>query len=316
MKKPEELIDEVMRFIRREREMYGDFSMASAEPQTGETAQEKNTQSPGEDSRQDASGGGERETKAEGAGSGDAPANESGGKQASAPGVTRSSSSGGGRRTASPDASLDPQEGLFEEDPSRDIYYRIGKCRNLSQLEELCRSADVLRTDLEGTNLVFGVGDPSADLVLVGEAPGAEEDKQGEPFVGAAGQLLNKILAAIDFSRDEVYIANILKHRPPNNRDPLPEERERSLPFLLKQLELIDPKLILCLGRTAAQTLLDTNDSLSSMRGTFHSFRGKYELMATYHPAALLRHEKWKRPTWKDVQQLRERYDELTGKGD
>lgn len=316
MKKPEELIDEVMRFIRRERELYGDFSMASGEPRPGDKTPEEKAKSPGEEPWEEASGGGGRETKAEDAGGGDAPATESGGKQASAPGVTRSSSSSGPRKTASPDASLDPQEGLFEEDPSRDIYYRIGKCRNLSQLEELCKTADVLRTDLEATNLVFGVGNPSADLVLVGEAPGAEEDKQGEPFVGAAGQLLNKILAAIDFSRDEVYIANILKHRPPNNRDPLPEERERSLPFLLKQLELIDPKLILCLGRTAAQTLLDTSDSLSSMRGSFHSFRGKYELMATYHPAALLRHEKWKRPTWEDVQLLRERYDELTGKGD
>lgn len=316
MKKPKELIEEVMRFIRREREVYGDFSMASAEPRSGETTPEEEPQSPGAESRGDATGGEQREKKSDDADSGDAAAPESGGKQSSSPGVTRSSSSRGRRRTASADASLDPQEGLFEEDPSRDIYYRIGKCRNLSQLEELCTSADVLRTDLEGTNLVFGVGNPSADLVLVGEAPGAEEDKQGEPFVGAAGQLLNKILAAIDFSRDEVYIANILKHRPPNNRDPLPEERERSLPFLLKQLELIDPKLILCLGRTAAQTLLDTSDSLSSMRGTFHSFRGKYELMATYHPAALLRHEKWKRPTWEDVQLLRERYDELTGKGD
>lgn len=316
MKKPEELIDEVMRFIRREREVYGDFSMASTEPRSGKTTPEEEAQSPGAESRGDATGGEQREKKSDDAGSGDDPAPESGGKQSSAPGVTRSSSSRGRRRTASPDTSLDPQEGLFEEDPSRDIYYQIGKCRNLSQLEELCTSADVLRTDLEGTNLVFGVGNPSADLVLVGEAPGAEEDKQGEPFVGAAGQLLNKILAAIDFSRDEVYIANILKHRPPNNRDPLPEERERSLPFLLKQLELIDPKLILCLGRTAAQTLLDTSDSLSSMRGIFHSFRGKYELMATYHPAALLRHEKWKRPTWEDVQLLRERYDELTGKGD
>jgi len=147
--------------------------------------------------------------------------------------------------------------------------------------------------------------------MLIGEAPGEEEDKQKEPFVGAAGKLLNKILAAIDFDRDDVYIANILKHRPPNNRDPLQEERQRSLPFLLKQIELIDPKLILCLGKVSAQTLLKSNQSLGKMRGRFHNFMDKYELLVTYHPAALLYHPKWKRPTWEDVQMLRERYDEL-----
>ena len=194
-----------------------------------------------------------------------------------------------------------------------DIVTQIKSCTSLSELEQLCRQADVLHTDLEGTNLVFGVGNPHADLMLIGEAPGAQEDKQGEPFVGPAGQLLNKILAAINFKREDVYIANILKHRPPNNRNPLPEERKRSLPFLLKQIELIDPKLILSLGKVSAQTLLDKSGSLSSMRGRFHPFQKKYELLATYHPAALLRHAKWKRPVWEDVQLLRKRYDELGG---
>lgn len=197
---------------------------------------------------------------------------------------------------------------------STDIYSELEKCKTLEELRYLCEKADVLRTDLEGTNLVFGVGNPEADLMLIGEAPGAEEDSQGEPFVGAAGQLLNKVLAAVNFKRKDVYIANILKHRPPRNRDPKPEECEHSLPFLLKQIDLIQPKLILSLGKVSAQTLLETNKSLSKMRGTFHPFREKYELLATYHPAALLRYEKWKRPTWEDVQKLRERYDELGGK--
>lgn len=194
-----------------------------------------------------------------------------------------------------------------------DIHTRIAQCQSLDELESLCRQADELRTDLENTQLVFGVGNPEADLMLIGEAPGAEEDRQGEPFVGKAGQLLNKILEAIDFKREQVYIANILKHRPPNNRNPKPEERQRSLPFLLRQIDLVDPKLILALGKVSAQTLLDKQASLSSMRGTFHPFREKYQLLATYHPAALLRHPQWKRPTWEDMQLLRQRYDELGG---
>jgi uracil-DNA glycosylase len=160
---------------------------------------------------------------------------------------------------------------------------------------------------------VFGIGNPAADLMLIGEAPGEREDLQGEPFVGKAGQLLNKILKAIGFEREQVYIANILKHRPPNNRDPLPEERLKSLPFLEKQIDLINPKLILCLGRISAQTLLETSAPMKDLRGRFHPYRGRYELMVTYHPAALLRNPNWKRGTWEDVQLLRKRYDELGG---
>ncbi|MFN1833796.1 uracil-DNA glycosylase [Balneola sp. MJW-20] len=189
----------------------------------------------------------------------------------------------------------------------------LGTVQNLDELKILCESEKALRTDLEGTNLVFGTGNPDADLMIIGEAPGENEDKQGEPFVGAAGQLLDKIMKAIEFDRNEIYIANILKHRPPNNRDPKPEERARSLPFLLKQIEIIDPKLILCVGRVSATTLLDRDDSLKNMRQKFHDFHGR-ELMVTYHPAALLRNPSWKRPTWEDVQLLRKRYDELGGK--
>lgn len=183
----------------------------------------------------------------------------------------------------------------------------------LDELREICAHATDLKTDLENTNLVFGTGNPDADVMFIGEAPGSQEDIQGEPFVGKAGQLLTKILAAIHFQRDDVYIANILKHRPPNNRDPLPEERQRSLPYLYRQIELIRPKLIVCLGRISAQTLLDTNKPMNALRGEFHSFRNGIALMVTFHPAALLRNPAWKRDTWEDVQMLRKRYDEITG---
>jgi DNA polymerase len=160
------------------------------------------------------------------------------------------------------------------------------------------------------TKFVFGVGNLNADIVLIGEAPGADEDAQGEPFVGRAGQLLNKILAAIHFKREEVYICNILKCRPPNNREPLLEEVEKCEPYLWKQLELIKPKIILCLGRISAQVLLKTTDSLTKLRENVHDYRG-IPLLVTYHPAALLRNPNWKRPAWEDVQKLRKMYDEL-----
>ena len=160
------------------------------------------------------------------------------------------------------------------------------------------------------TKFVFGVGNPKAEIVLIGEAPGADEDAKGEPFVGRAGQLLNKILEAIHFKREEVYICNILKCRPPNNRDPQPEEVQQCEPYLWKQLEIIKPKIILCLGRISAQVLLKTTDSLTKLRENVHDYRG-IPLLVTYHPAALLRNPNWKRPTWEDVQKLRKMYDEL-----
>jgi len=157
---------------------------------------------------------------------------------------------------------------------------------------------------------VFGVGNPKADVVVVGEAPGADEDEQGEPFVGRAGQLLNKILEAVQFKREEVFICNILKCRPPNNRDPQAEEIDCCEPYLWKQLEIIKPKIILCAGRIAGQSLLKTNASLTLLRGKVHDYRG-IPLMVTYHPAALLRNPHWKRPCWEDMQQFRKLYDEM-----
>lgn len=200
----------------------------------------------------------------------------------------------------------------MENPGSLSIEDRLASCSTLEELFALCETAGELRTDLTNTNMVFGTGNPAADLMIIGEAPGEQEDLQGEPFVGAAGQLLNKILEAIRFNRDDVYIANILKHRLPGNRNPTSTERERSLPYLLRQIDLIQPKLILCLGRVSGTTLLDREESLKNLRGRFYPYRGT-ELTVTYHPAALLRNPQWKRPAWEDVQEVRKRYDELGG---
>ena len=191
----------------------------------------------------------------------------------------------------------------------------LDQIQTLDQLRELCLVSDLLRTDLEDTQLVFGVGNPNADLMIVGEAPGEQEDLQGVPFVGRAGKLLDDILKAIRMDREIVYIANILKHRPPGNRNPTEEERQRSLPYLQKQIELIQPRLILCLGKISASTLLNSDQALGEMRGQFHPY-GSAELLVTYHPAALLRNPNWKRPTWEDVQLLQKRYLELGCKPD
>ncbi len=161
------------------------------------------------------------------------------------------------------------------------------------------------------TNFVFGVGNPQAKLMLIGEAPGREEDLQGEPFVGAAGKLLDAMLAAINFKREDVFIANILKCRPPENRDPRPEEIETCKPYLLRQIQLIQPKIILALGRISAQVLLETKSPLGQLRGKFHDFNG-IKLLVTYHPAALLRYQQYKRPAWEDLKLLRKEYDKLT----
>ena len=158
------------------------------------------------------------------------------------------------------------------------------------------------------TNIVFGAGNENANLVFVGEAPGADEDKQGKPFIGKAGQKLTQIINAIRLSRDEVYIANVLKCRPPNNRNPLPNEIEACEPYLIAQLEIIKPKVICALGTFAAQTLLRTNQPISKLRGRFHTYQG-IRLMPTYHPAFLLRNPKSKRYVWEDVQKVRAEYD-------
>ena len=184
--------------------------------------------------------------------------------------------------------------------------------QTLSEFNQDIQNCQNCQLSKSRTQVVFGSGNPQENLMCVGEAPGYDEDKQGKPFVGAAGQLLDKILAAIGFNREEVYIANIVKCRPPRNRDPEPEEAAECLPFLKKQIAMIQPKFILALGRVAAQNLLATQQSLSSLRGTIQQFEN-IQVVVTYHPAALLRNPQWKRQTWEDVQNLRKIYDEVVG---
>jgi len=155
---------------------------------------------------------------------------------------------------------------------------------------------------------VPGEGNPDADFVCVGERPGQQEDESGRPFVGPAGELLTKILAAIQFTREQIFICNVVKHRPPGNRTPTPEEIHACRPYLEQQLGLLLPKVILALGSTAANTLLGTSQSLGSLRGHVHRYHG-IPVIVTYHPAALLRNEAWKRPAWQDVQLARRIHD-------
>lgn len=150
-------------------------------------------------------------------------------------------------------------------------------------------------------NLVFGVGNPNAELMFIGEGPGADEDEQGEPFVGRAGQLLNNMITAMGLRREDVYIANVVKCRPPNNRQPERDECDTCMPFLLRQIEVIQPKIIVALGATAAKNLLGLNDSMGNLRGKLYDFR-RTKLAVTYHPAFLLRDPRQKKEAWKDLQ--------------
>ena len=152
-------------------------------------------------------------------------------------------------------------------------------------------------------HIVFGAGDPHARLVFVGEGPGYDEDQKGEPFIGAAGRLLTKIIEAIKFTRDQVYICNIIKCRPPGNRNPLPDEIEACLPFLKRQLTAIKPDVICALGTFAAQALLDTTLPISKLKGRFHDYNG-IRVLPTYHPAYLLRNPDKKRDVWEDMKKL------------
>ncbi|MEA3487395.1 MAG: uracil-DNA glycosylase [Thermodesulfobacteriota bacterium] len=154
-------------------------------------------------------------------------------------------------------------------------------------------------------HIVFGEGSPVADLVFVGEAPGRDEDRQGKPFVGRAGQLLTDIIKAMGLERKDVYICNILKCRPPENRNPEPDEIAACEPFLIKQLEAIQPRVICAMGKFAAQTLLKTGAAISMLRGRFHSYH-RIKLMPTYHPAYLLRNPGAKKQVWQDVQIIME----------
>jgi len=185
--------------------------------------------------------------------------------------------------------------------------------RSLKELEQEALACKRCRLWETRNKVVFGAGNPNADLVLVGEAPGGEEDRQGIPFVGRAGLLLTKILKSIHFEREEVFIANVLKCRPPENRDPLADEVVACEPFLVEQIVAIKPRIICALGGFAARTLLKLGPSTSigSLRGVVHNYHG-VPLVATYHPAYLLRSPNKKRDTWEDVKFLRRLYEKLT----
>ncbi len=188
-----------------------------------------------------------------------------------------------------------PQGGLTLEDIRREI----GDCRRC-------------RLHKERRNIVFGSGNPHAVLVFVGEGPGREEDIQGLPFVGAAGEMLTRIIERVlGLRREDVYIANVVKCRPPKNRTPYPDEIATCLPFLEKQLEVIRPKIIVALGSVAAQSLIGTKEGITSLRGRFHYYRGDTVIMPTYHPAYLLRNPGKKKETYHDMLMVKEKLKEL-----
>ncbi len=179
------------------------------------------------------------------------------------------------------------------------------KTKALSKLEKQVKKCTKCGLCEDRTNVVFGVGDPDADLMFVGEAPGYYEDMQGEPFVGRAGQLLTKIIESIGLKREEVYIANILKCRPPENRNPNAKEIVLCSPHLIKQIEIIRPKVICALGTFAAQTLLDTKEAIGKLRGKFFEYQGT-KFLPTYHPAYLLRNPNDKKKVWSDIKKVRD----------
>ncbi len=205
--------------------------------------------------------------------------------------------SGQDEESLTPWASYWREAGDDQEDLG-DLQARVGACRKC-QLRSGCRQ------------VVFGEGQPDSDLMLVGEAPGADEDRLGRPFVGRAGQMLNQILQACGLSRETVYITNIVKCRPPENRTPTPEERETCIPYLRTQVRLIRPRIIVALGAAATQGLIDPSARITRMRGTWQSWQG-VRVMPTFHPAALLRDPNKKGPTWRDMKLV---MAELAGDG-
>ncbi len=180
-----------------------------------------------------------------------------------------------------------------------------GEGETLAGLKERALSCAACALSASRNKVVFGEGASSPVVLVVGEGPGAEEDSQGLPFVGASGKLLDKMLSSIGLSRDKnCYIANVVKCRPPNNREPAPDERAACMPFLREQIRLLSPKAILCAGRTAAQALLGTAEGINRLRGGAHEYEG-IPLIATFHPSALLRDDTLKRPAWEDLKRLR-----------
>jgi DNA polymerase len=202
-----------------------------------------------------------------------------------------------------------PPAGIEVASPSSDLFdadeLALGDLEQVAARVTGCSACKLCEAR---TNTVPGEGPCDARLVVVGEGPGAKEDETGRPFVGRAGELLREVLQAIELSREQVFICNVVKCRPPDNRKPLQDEIDACVPYLYRQLEVIRPKVIVAMGATAAETLLGLRRSLASMRNRVHSFRGM-PLVVTYHPAALLRNPNWKKPTWDDVRIARQLLD-------
>ena len=225
-----------------------------------------------------------------------------------------------GRRNAEPeapkapkwrrDAPAIPGPGLSIMPPELGLLGdEVSRLESLDAVAEMIRGCRKCVLCQGRTNAVPGEGNPHARLMCIGEGPGATEDQTGRPFVGAAGQLLDQILAAIECPRETVYIANIVKCRPPQNRKPLPDEATSCLPYLHRQIALVRPRVLIALGGTAAEWLLGVRRSLGDLRGQVHRY-GSIPLIVTYHPAALLRNPNWKKPTWDDVRIARQLLDQ------
>lgn len=213
--------------------------------------------------------------------------------------------------TASEDA-MSPRKGKVIAESAELFNAAVASVNSLQAIAEIVSTCKRCSLHLKAKNPVPGAGNPNASVVCVGEGPGETEDELGLPFVGRAGDLLTKILEAVSLSRDEVFITNVVKHRPPGNRNPQPDEVEACSPYLIRQLELIKPKVIIAFGNFAAQTLLNTKDGVGKLRGAVHTYHGT-PLVVTYHPAALLRNPNWKRPTWDDVKLARRILDNASG---
>ena len=211
-------------------------------------------------------------------------------------------SGGGGSPTITPSLLASPAPPVAEDSSAPTDAVAVLGWEDLRAAVAACRACGLCETR---TQTVFGVGRRDADLMLIGEAPGAEEDRRGEPFVGRAGQLLDRMLAAIGLGRDRVYIANILKCRPPGNRDPKPEEAAACRSFLLRQIALVQPRVLVSLGRISAQNLLETDEAVGRLRGRWRSFGPEaLPLMVTYHPSYLLRAPEQKARAWQDLVQI------------
>ncbi len=219
------------------------------------------------------------------------------------------------RRTAGPSASegaMSPKKGKVVAESAELFNAAVASVDSLEAIAQIISKCTRCSLHLKARNPVPGEGNPNAKVVCVGEGPGENEDETGLPFVGKAGALLTKILEAVNLSREEVFITNVVKHRPPGNRNPAPDEVEACSPYLIRQLELIKPKVIIAFGNFAAQTLLNTKDGIGKLRGAVHTYHGT-PLVVTYHPAALLRNPNWKRPTWDDVKLARRILDNASG---